>query len=103
MGAVGNDPAHGRQGAGLGRFGEFAHVLDVAELAVLPHRPETRQRIPDARRERILRDRRASETVILAIGLVALCDIVAPAHAGAMQQIGDVRPREMPILALSYR
>jgi hypothetical protein len=69
-------------------------------LAVLAHRRETRQRIPDAWRSGILRHRSAFDAVILTIWFFSLCDIVAPAHAGAMQQIGDVRPCEMPIRTL---
>src|SRR5947209_14705545 len=79
----------------MGGSEEVVQRLDVLLLAVLSDILEGDERIPDTRRLRALLYRRARELgIALAVGLGALEDVVAPAHAGLVEEVGDVRPGE---------
>ena len=57
------------------------------------HRVEPGQRIPDAGGVRVLLDRRAGQRgVVLAVRLGAAHHVVAPAHMGLVEKIGEIRP-----------
>jgi hypothetical protein len=54
---------------------------------------EVEQWVPDAGRRRGLMHRRAGQHgVVLAVGFVALGDVVAPGDSGAVHEVGQVRP-----------
>ena len=66
------------------------------------HRREVRQRVPDPGRPRVLLGRIARHrAVVVAVGLGALGDVVAPAHLVLVQQVRDVGPRVARRLAAS--
>src|SRR5438552_3198066 len=77
-----------RQGVAI----EVDEWLDVGELAVFTHRFEERQGVPDPGRGGARWHGRACEHVVGAVGLLALGYEVAPADAGLVEQVGEVRP-----------
>ena len=80
---------------------EVAERLDVAELVVLLHRVEARQRVPDARSRRALWYVPAEHLAVRAVGLAAVRDVVAPAHVVAVQEVRQIRPRIVELLAVA--
>ena len=80
---------------------EVAERLDVAELVVLLHRVEARQRVPDARSRRALWYVPAEHLAVRAVGLAAVRHVVAPAHVVAVQEPRQVGPRIVELLAVA--
>src|SRR4029077_21004436 len=86
-------PRHGREGPGPRRGVEPIDRLDVAELVVLAHGVEVRERVPDAGRLRVLGLARAEDRgAVCAVGFGAGEDVVAPRHVMGVQQIGEICP-----------
>jgi hypothetical protein len=68
----------------------------VAQLMVLPHVAEERERIPDSRCRRALLDRGTClGRVVSAVGLRAFLHVVRPAHMLGVEQPADVGPSQV--------
>lgn len=90
------DPADRGQGPGPGPVEEALQRLDVAQLVVLVHVAEERERIPNTRGLDILCHRGAGlGGVVGTVGLGACLDVIRPADVVGVQQPGDVSPGEV--------
>src|SRR4051794_38045718 len=87
-----DDPRHGRQLAGDRVLPQLSVRNDVAELVVVVDGLEVRQGVPDLRGLNDLGVRLALHRTGATVGLGALLEVVAPAHARLVQQVGDVGP-----------
>src|SRR5215212_6711334 len=89
---VRDHPRHGRQLPVLRCPIEVADRRDVPELAILAHGGKPGQRVPDARRLRVLLLRLAEDgAVVGTVGLAALEDVVAPRDVVLVQQVRQIR------------
>ena len=96
VGARWHEPAHRWQRACLGGTEVRAERLHVAQLVVLPHVAEERERVPDSRRPGVLRDHGAGFVpVVGAVRRRAWLHVIPPAHVPGRQQPGDVGPGQV--------
>src|SRR5262245_29980706 len=94
-------PVDGREVSVLRGREEVIDGLDVPQLAILAHVGEIRQGIPDSGCLRALRLRLAEHgAVVVAIGLAAFEDVVAPGDVMPVEEIGEIGPRVVGILAV---
>ena len=93
VGVVRDDPRNRGQRARLGVGEESRRGPDVPELAVLVHRHEVGQRVPQAAGACALRLRCTRHLALVAVRLRPLANVVAPGDVVVVEQVGEVCPR----------